>query len=84
MSQPRPATHPVTCPTCGADLFRDSEGETTIRARVLVLRAGDVVAKCPKGKCRGEAVVPFLQVQDTPPARRFVVRSGLTGRNPGS
>lgn len=51
-------------------------GQWTLKSAILKLVGSRMMARCPRGGCRGEAMIPWLQIDglEARPVRRVLVR----------
>ena len=66
---PDPTELRATCPKCAHELWKQRDGEWTLRNRILKLKGDQLVARCPS--CSTEVSIPFLRLAS--PRRRLAL-----------
>ncbi len=66
-TQPDPASLAAVCPRCGEELWRERAGQWSLVAAIVKLGAdGQLIARCSRDRCKGEASIPWLAIQAPP------------------
>ena len=82
--QVEPSDLDATCPNCGTELWAMRKGQWSMKSAILKLAGSRFIARCPRPKCRGELIVPWLQIESLAPrrARRAVIAKRLDRSTP--
>ena len=62
----------IRCPACGYDMWAVRAGQWTLKTAIIRVDDGVFIARCPEGRCKGEAVVPMVLLHSD--ATRRIVR----------